>query len=171
MKIWTVQHTFNYPWETVVQAAWNKYPNPMNTAVLGIDVIDRQVINGELHSHRLVTTRWTLPNWACALMGPISTFYASEYSKVNRDRRQLKLDSQNLSLGPFVIVREKLTYKPHPDDPQKTLLKQTAYVTVEGLPCSGYIENILTSKISGNAAKGRQAIEWVIEKLQHKQPL
>ncbi|CAI6351270.1 unnamed protein product [Macrosiphum euphorbiae] len=144
MKIWTVQHTFNYPWETVVQAAWNKYPNPMNTAVLGIDVIDRQVINGELHSHRLVTTRWTLPNWACALMGPISTFYA---------------------------IREKLTYKPHPDDPQKTLLKQTAYVTVEGLPCSGYIENILTSKISGNAAKGRQAIEWVIEKLQHKQPL
>ncbi|CAH1644913.1 unnamed protein product [Spodoptera littoralis] len=29
MKIWTSEHTFNHPWETVAQAAWRKYPNPI----------------------------------------------------------------------------------------------------------------------------------------------
>ncbi|VVC25671.1 PRELI/MSF1 domain [Cinara cedri] len=165
MKIWTAQHIFNHSWETVVQASFFKYPNPMNTAVKSIDVIDRQVINGELHSYRLINTRWTLPNWASALIGPMSTFYAVEYSKVSRDQRKLRLDSHNLSLRKFVEIREKLTYEAYPEDPQKTLLKQTTYVTVKGLPFNGCIENILTSKISENAAKGRQAIEWVIENL------
>ena len=52
-------------WETVVKAAWKKYPNPMNPAVVGIDVLDRYVDKkGVLKSHRLMTTRWGLPEWA-----------------------------------------------------------------------------------------------------------
>lgn len=48
----------------MVQAAWRKYPNPMNPAVLGTDVIDRKVVDGVLHTHRLVTSEWGLPGWA-----------------------------------------------------------------------------------------------------------
>ena len=33
---------------------WQKYPNPINQAVVGTDVTDRRVVDGVLHSHRLV---------------------------------------------------------------------------------------------------------------------
>lgn len=36
----------------------------MNPAVLGTDVIDRKVVDGVLHTHRLVTSEWGLPGWA-----------------------------------------------------------------------------------------------------------
>lgn len=55
---------FSHPWETVAQAAWRKYPNPMNPAVVGIDVIDRKVVNGVLLTHRLVGSTWYFPRWA-----------------------------------------------------------------------------------------------------------
>lgn len=55
---------FSHPWETVTQAAWRKYPNPLNPNVLGMDVLDRKVDKkGVLHSHRLMRTDWGLPNW------------------------------------------------------------------------------------------------------------
>ena len=31
---------------------WQKYPNPINQAVVGTDVVDRKVVDGVLHSHR-----------------------------------------------------------------------------------------------------------------------
>lgn len=54
-----------HSWDTIVQAAWKKYPNPLNPAVIGTDVLDRKVDNkGVLKTHRLMTTQWGLPNWA-----------------------------------------------------------------------------------------------------------
>jgi PRELI-like family len=47
-----------------VQASWRKYPNPMNTAVIGTDVVERKVLDGVLHTHRLVSSKWYFPKWA-----------------------------------------------------------------------------------------------------------
>lgn len=55
---------FSHKWETVVQAAWRKYPNPFNPAVIGTDVVERKVENGILKSHRLMSTCWGIPGWA-----------------------------------------------------------------------------------------------------------
>lgn len=47
-----------------MQASWRKYPNPINTAVVGTDVVDRTVsADGVLHTHRLVSSKWYFPNW------------------------------------------------------------------------------------------------------------
>lgn len=62
-------------------------------------------------------------------------------------------------------MEEKLTYLPHPLEANQTLLKQEAVITVHGIPLSSYIEEILTKTISTNADKGRQAMEFVIGKL------
>lgn len=48
---------------------------------------------------------------------------------------------------------ETLKYIPHPKDPEKTLLKQEAAITVEGVPLSSYVEGMLANSISANAAK------------------
>lgn len=75
------------------------------------------------------------------------------------------LKTINLTFCRHIAVDETLRYVPHPSDPNKTLLKQEAVVTVKGVPLNNYMEDMLTNKISSNAGKGRQAMEWVINKL------
>lgn len=54
---------YSHPWKTVTTAAMQKYPNPMNPSVVGVDVLDRHVdTNGKLHSHRLLSTEWGMPS-------------------------------------------------------------------------------------------------------------
>jgi len=47
----------------VTQAAWRKYPNPMNPSVVGIDVVERRVDGGVLSTHRLIGSQWGIPGW------------------------------------------------------------------------------------------------------------
>lgn len=166
MKIWTSEHVFNHPWETVAQAAWRKYPNPINPAVFGTDVLDRRIDkDGTLVTHRLISSRWGMPGWASSILGNPSTCYSSETSRVDAAGRVFRLEAQNLTFGAHIAVDETLVYAPHPDDPNKTLLRQEAIVTVRGVPLTSYMEQILTNTISSNAGKGRAAIEWVIGKV------
>lgn len=58
---------YSHPWETVATAAWRKYPNPHNPAVIGTDVVERKVVDGVLHTHRLVSSIWYFPRWAQAV--------------------------------------------------------------------------------------------------------
>jgi hypothetical protein len=58
-----------------------------------------------------------------------------------------------LTFGSFIAVDEKLSYQPHPEDRNKTLLKQEAVVTVQGIPLNSYMEDILTNTIMANANK------------------
>lgn len=169
MKIWTSDHTFSHPWDTVVKASLRKYPNPMNPAVKGIDVIERELrSNGTLHSHRLIASEWGFPNWACKILGMASskTCYASEYSSIDPTRKSMTLETKNLTFCKELSIVEKLTYQPHPDRPEsETLLKQEAVITVHGVPLSSYIEDIISKTISSNANKGRLAMEYVIGKI------
>ncbi|XP_007449531.1 PREDICTED: protein slowmo homolog 2 isoform X2 [Lipotes vexillifer] len=137
MKIWTSEHVFDHPWETVTTAAMQKYPNPMNPSVVGVDVLDRHVdLSGKLHSHRLLSTEWGLPSIV-----------------------------KSISFTNMVSVDERLIYKPHPQDPEKTVLTQEAIITVKGVSLGSYLEGLMASTISSNANKGREAMEWVIHKL------
>nr|KAF6423439.1 PRELI domain containing 3B [Rousettus aegyptiacus] len=137
MKIWTSEHVFEHPWETVTTAAMQKYPNPMNPSVVGVDVLDRHVDpSGKLHSHRLLSTEWGLPSIV-----------------------------KSISFTNMVSVDERLIYKPHPQDPERTVLTQEAIITVKGVSLSSYLEGLMASTISSNANKGREAMEWVIHKL------
>nr|XP_027783055.1 PRELI domain containing protein 3B-like isoform X2 [Marmota flaviventris] len=139
MKIWTLEHVFDHLWENVTTAAMHKYPNPMNPSVVGVDVLDRHVDpSGRLHSHRLLSTEWGLPSI---------------------------LKSTNISFTNMVSGDERLIYKPHPQDPEKTILTQEAIISVQGVSLSSYLEGLMATMISSNASKGREAMEWVIHKL------
>ena len=57
-----------HPWETVVHAAWRKYPNPINPAVKGIDVLERKISkDGVLRSERILKTEWDVPSWVTSV--------------------------------------------------------------------------------------------------------
>ncbi|XP_007548425.1 PRELI domain containing protein 3B [Poecilia latipinna] len=167
MKIWTSEHIFNHPWEMVTKAAMQKYPNPMNPSVFGVDVLDRNIDQqGRLHSKRLLSTEWGLPSIVKSLIGNVRTCtYIQESSIVDPKEKMFELQSSNITFTNMVSVDEKLTYKPHPEDPEKTILTQEAIISVKGVSLSSYLEGVMANTISTNAGKGREAMEWVIRRL------
>ncbi|XP_046881952.1 PRELI domain containing protein 3B-like [Hypomesus transpacificus] len=167
MKIWTSEHIFNHPWETVTKAAMQKYPNPMNPSVFGVDVMDRAVDSqGRLHSNRLLSAEWGLPSIVKSIIGNSRTCtFIQEHSVVDPREKTFELQSSNITFTNLVSVDEKLTYKPHPQDPEKTVLTQEAIISVKGVSLSSYLEGVMASSISSNAGKGREAMEWVIRRL------
>lgn len=144
-----------------------KYPNPMNTSVFGVDVLDRNVdAEGRLHSTRLLSTEWGLPAIAKSIIGVTRTCtYVQEHSVVDLKQKTFELQSTNISFTNLVSVDEKLTYKPHPQDPEKTVLTQEALISVKGVSLSSYLESLMAKTMSVNASKGREAMEWVIRRL------
>uniref|UniRef100_I3MHV3 PRELI/MSF1 domain-containing protein n=5 Tax=Marmotini TaxID=337730 RepID=I3MHV3_ICTTR len=156
-----------HPWETVTTAAMQKYPNPMNPSVVGVDVLDRHIDpSGKLHSHRLLSTEWGLPSIVKSLIGSARTkTYVQEHSVVDPVEKTMELKSTNISFTNMVSVDERLIYKPHPQDPEKTILTQEAIISVQGVSLSSYLEGLMATTISSNASKGREAMEWVIHKL------
>jgi len=165
MKIWTTEHVFNHTWENVAKAALNKYPNPLNPGVTGVDVIDRRIENGIIKSHRLLISQWSMAPWIMKLLGGNRICFASEHSQIDRLNKTLSLRSRNLTFNNVINVDEKLVYSIHPDDDSKTILKQEAVITVQNVPLIDYMENLLATRINSNAAKGRQAIEFIIDKM------
>ncbi|KAM6927490.1 PRELI domain containing protein 3B [Xenentodon cancila] len=167
MKVWTSEHVFNHPWETVINAAMQKYPNPMNPSVIGVDVLDRNIDRqGRLHSKRLLSTEWGLPSIVKSLIGNARTYtYVKEQSVVDPREKSFELQSTNITFTNMVSVDERLIYKPHPEDPEKTILTQEAIISVQGVSLSSYLEGVMASTISANAGKGREAMEWVIRRL------
>uniref|UniRef100_A0A3B3H9L4 PRELI domain containing 3A n=1 Tax=Oryzias latipes TaxID=8090 RepID=A0A3B3H9L4_ORYLA len=119
MKIWSTEHVFSYPWETVIKAAMRKYPNPMNPNVVGVDVLDRTLdAEGRLHSHRLLSTEWGLPGIVRAILGTNQTqTYVKEHSIVDPDEKKMELCSTNITLTNLISVDERLLYRPHPENP------------------------------------------------------
>merc|ERR1712183_715084 len=165
MRIWTSEHVFNHNWETVTVGQWRKYPNPHNQAVVGTDVVDRKVVDGVLHSHRIISSDWGLAEWVQRLIGANKVCYASEVSRVDPKNRLMEMHSKNLSFCNFVNMEEKMTYSPDPLDTNKTVLRQETVVTVQGVPLTSYMEGIIVNTVSNNSSKGKAAIEWVVEKL------
>jgi len=165
MKIWSSEHVFNYPWQSVIQGQFRKYPNPHNPAVIGMDVIHRHVSHGVLHSHRIVTSKWGFPSWVLGLVGGDGSGHAYEYSTVEPDTKVMKMQTRNLSLSHVVTMVETISYTPHPQDPTKTLMNQQTEVSVRGLPLCNYLENIIVNTALSNASKGRHAIDWIVAKI------
>ncbi|XP_044311598.1 PRELI domain containing protein 3B isoform X2 [Varanus komodoensis] len=91
--------------------------------------------------------------------------YIQEHSIVDPVEKVMELKSTNISFTNLVSVDERLIYKPHPQEPEKTVLTQEATICVKGVSVSSYLEGLMENTISSNAKKGREALEWVINKL------
>jgi hypothetical protein len=166
MKVWSQEHVFDHPWHTVVHAAWRKYPNPLKPEVVGLDVIDRKVDeNGILRTNRVFSTEWHIPYWVTRCIGLQNPNYSYERSEVDRKGQRMVLQTTNLNCTNFVSVDETLIYRPHPDHPDKTILEQSATVSIRGIPLIDFMEDTLASTMRNNSNKGKQAMEWVIDNI------
>lgn len=168
MKIWTSDHVFDHPWETVVHAAFRKYPNPMNRAVTAIDVVSQDVDKGVIKSERLLQSQFSIPSWATKLTGFSGIQYSHEYTEIDPKKRLMTLATRNLNGISFMRVDERLTYLPDPSDSQKTILKQEASVSISLPAFTDYCEKAFMNVYQANALKGRTGVEWVIESLKRE---
>jgi len=169
MKIWESTHTFEHPWEKVAYGAWRKYPNPVNPAVTGIDVIDRHVDrNGLLQSQRLMQTTFDIPSWVTSLIGLRNPNYSLEVSTVDPQRKTMTLKTANIDCTSFIEVDEQLTYSVHPEKPNQTLLTQSTSISMFNVPWVDRLERMMLDTFKGNTHKGRSALEWAIDNI-HKE--
>ncbi|XP_016279812.2 PRELI domain containing protein 3B-like [Monodelphis domestica] len=166
MKIGMSEHSFDHLWETVTTAAMQKYPNPMNPSVVGVDVLVRHPDpTGKLHSRRLLSTEWGMPSIVKSLISVARIKpYVQEHSVVDPVEKTMDFKSTNISFTNLVSVDERHIYKPHPQGPGKTILTQEAIITVKGVSLSSYPEGLMEGTILSNANKGCEAMEWVINK-------
>lgn len=87
---------------------------------------------------------------------------------VDPERRKLVLKSRNVTLSHIMTVEETCTYEPsETDTTEKTRFKQEASITA----WSGWsyireaLEDFSVSRFQANAAKGRAALEQVLQDL------
>jgi hypothetical protein len=77
----------------------------------------------------------------------------------------MEMLSVNLTFCSILSMRERMSYFPHPDQPDKTVMRQETEVAVRGVPLTDYIENSIVAMCSLNSGKGRAAMDWVVDKL------
>lgn len=75
-----------------------KYPNPMNPSVFGVDVLDRKVDSqGRLHSTRLLSTEWGLPSMAKAVSQLVKDIIEGSCLDLTSFRRTLVIVELNFA--------------------------------------------------------------------------
>ncbi|KAI0980650.1 hypothetical protein GJ496_005145 [Pomphorhynchus laevis] len=168
MRVWTSEHIFDHPWESIMKAVAQKYPNPLNKTISAVDLVDRKIENNGmlLKSHRLITCDISFPTWAKRLLGFDQNSYGSELSEIDVEARRMRVYSRNLTFTSNVNADEYIEYFPDPADPNnRTIMKQATVVTVKGVPLQSVMESMISSTMSANSKTGKQSIEWVINLL------
>eukprot|EP01083_Nonionella_stella_P044987 120992_1 len=157
------KHIFEFPWESVTNAWWQKYPNSHSLQVTEVDTIDRKLDKqtGELITRRLISACLHPPAWMSALGFP-NYCYVLEETRVNPQTKSMVLQSVNVTGSDLLQVQETCTYKAIDDN--KCLYEQSAAITT---PCPIFtdaIESFSLNIHSGNASKGLKAMEELCEK-------
>lgn len=168
MKLFQNSYDFDYPWEQVTAANWQKYPNEVSTHVIGVDVLRRELKdNGNvLVSERLLTVQQKVPRWIMMVLGASNLSYVREVSTVDLKKKSLKLRSCNLTYVNLLRVYELVDYMPHPNDPyNKTSFSQQAQITACGKfgRLVNTMEDWSIQRFCDNAKKGKVGFDSVLK--------
>ncbi|RLV91917.1 Protein UPS2 mitochondrial [Spathaspora sp. JA1] len=171
MKFFESEHYFEYPWDQVTAANWQKYPNEMSTHVISVDILSREINANILRSERLIGCKQSIPSWLSFLVGGASISYVREVSEVDLEHKTLVMKSSNLTMNNLLLVNETVVYRPDPELPQsRTLFAQSAEITAFasiGRICDK-IEEWSVERFGQNAKNGKMAFENVLKTLHEK---
>lgn len=170
MKLFSSEHLFNYSWEQVTAANWQKYPNELSTHVVAVDILGRTIDQEKriLRTERLLTCKQPVPKWLSYLTGGLDHSYVREVSEVDLINKTLVMKSHNLTMNHLLEVNETVIYRPDKDLPQaRTLFDQSAeiraYASFKKI-CEK-IEDWSVERFGQNAIIGKRGFELVLENL------
>ncbi|PNS14869.1 Protein UPS2, mitochondrial [Sphaceloma murrayae] len=171
MKIFASQHEFEYSWNEVSIANWQKYSpwNDKSTHVIAVDTLNRHVdpTTGILRTERLITCKQSAPAWLNSFLGGKEVSHVYETSYVDPTAKKVTMCSMNMTWSDLLSVRETVVYRPCPNNPNgKTVFDQHAKIIAL---CGGWqkiknsIEEFTVDRFRQNAIKGREGFEAVLE--------
>ena len=125
MKKYEGTYTFNYTWQQIATAFWNRYPNKYSRHVLSEDIIDRKLDynSGQLVTRRLFVKTNSCPRWIERLM-KTKNVHILEESIVDPIKQTLTTSTKNLGMTNLMTVEEVCVYKPHPENSVWTLVER-----------------------------------------------
>lgn len=173
MKLFESQHHFNYNWEQVTAANWQKYPNELSTHVVSVDILNREVDTERnvLKTERLIACKQAIPKWLTAIVGGDEYSFVREVSEVDLNARTLIMKSANMTMSHILLVNETVTYRPDSDLPNaRTIFQQEAEITAfSPWQCiCNKIEDWSVERFGQNAKIGKRGFESVLQALTEK---
>lgn len=173
MKLFESEHYFNYPWDQVTAANWQKYPNELSTHVVSVDILNREidVERKVLRTERLIGCKQAIPKWLSYIVGGQECSYVREVSEVDLFNKTLVMKSHNMTMNEFLLVNETVIYRPDADLPnERTVFTQQAEITAFASfsRICDKIEEWSVERFGQNAKKGKLGFEGVLEVLNKK---
>lgn len=126
-KYYETSAVFNFTWDQVAQAFWQRYPNPHSGHVLSEDTLAREVKNGKLHSKRLLTKTNRVPKWGERFFNAQPVKIVEE-SIVDPKNKTLTTYTRNIAFQKVMSVTEKVIYTFSDEHPGKTIAIRSAWV-------------------------------------------
>lgn len=170
MKIFSASHTFEYSWEEVSTANWQKYGpwNNKSEHVIAVDTLSRSLDpqTNILRTERLITCKQSAPQWVRSFLGSQDTSLVYEVSYVDPQGKRVTMCSQNMTWSDLLSVQETVSYTPaRGTSGAKTTFDQQAKIVAL---CGGWqkikntIEEVTVERFRQNAARGREGFERVL---------
>ena len=168
----------SYPWTSCIQAFFLRYPNPLATHVLSVDVLDRHIEQRAvddtpktvLRTTRLILKQGSLPSWAPRGIIKNTKSWVIEESEVDLSAktgdapRSMSIWTQNLDHKTVMTVTERMRFTETPGD---TICHTTgdiaSFVSLGVL--RSRIEKFGYKRYLAHHATAREGLTWAIHHL------
>lgn len=166
MKYYTVDNLIKNPWDQVMAAVWQRYPNPYSRHVLSEDTIQRRVEGPLLFTKRLLIKTNPIPKWGQRFVH-VRQVVIVEESVLDRDSKKLITYTRNVGMATTISAVEKCVYEPSisEKDDNVTLLKREAWIDSQLRGFSAVLERFGIERYRLNAYNALKGLNYVLEHL------
>lgn len=165
MTYFQQMQTFNFCWEQVAIAFWNRYPNPYSKHVLTEDVMNRYIIgNGKLFTKRLIKKTNSAPKWTERFL-PAKHVFIIEESIVDSRLKTLTTYTRNIGLQHLMSIEEKVVYKPDEKNKHSTICEREAWINSDFFGLSSAIQRLGLERYKQNIKKSYKGFNLTLETL------
>lgn len=153
---------FNYNWKQVVQAHWNRYPNPSSSHVLTEDTVAREVRDGKLYSRRLLSKTNPVPKWGERFVNTNSVKIIED-SVLDLKKRTLVTFTRNIGFKKIMRVDERVEYQEQKDG--TTVAIRTAFISSQVFGFSRAIRAFGVERFKSNCNKASIGFNHVLRRM------
>jgi len=172
MRNFVQETVFRHNWSFVSPAVWRKYPNSKSPDVTNVDILSREVVDGKLHTRRLISSANPVPSLFRRVFGglPAET-YMLEESVVDPVRRTMEMTTRNITLKQILEVQEVCVYREAGNNTSWTQMSQEFSCSIGGTSLKGMgsmvakAEQAIINRVQSNASKGAAILNEVVEGL------
>ncbi|CAG57838.1 uncharacterized protein GVI51_A03949 [Nakaseomyces glabratus] len=161
-------HVFENDFASVSCAFFNRYPNPYSRTVKSIDTLNQQVLDGKLHTTRLLRKTGNMPVWARPFLGRISESWVIEVSVVDPQRGRMETFTKNLDHTRIMQVEEYSTYDYNFETRKTSVVSRVKFSSGFTTGLRERLENWSRSIFDENVKYSRQGMLFVMKKIEEK---